>query len=60
MATPKKITTEQLRKIDAAVERERRKEAGYFDGRFAPRTVPDKKKQANKNSCRKFKYKKDE
>jgi len=36
-------------------ERERRKEAGYFDGRFAPRSVPDKKKQASKKACRKWK-----
>ncbi|HNM31127.1 MAG TPA: hypothetical protein PKM51_00140 [Chitinophagales bacterium] len=25
---------------------------GFFDGRFAPKTVPDKKKQQNKKHCR--------
>lgn len=55
MATPKKITAEQLRKIELAKERERRKEAGYFDGRFAPKSIPDKKKKESKRACRKWK-----
>lgn len=55
MATPKKITAEQLRKIEIAKERERRKEQGFFDGRFAPKSIPDKRKQANKRACRNWK-----
>ena len=35
--------------------REDRKEAGVYDGRFAPKVIPNKKKKANKDSCRKFK-----
>lgn len=45
MAKNKKyiITDEQLRKLDAGRMREERKAAGYFDGRFAPRTQPSDK-----------------
>jgi len=32
--------------------REQLKSVGYFDGRFTPKVVVDKKKEANKNKCR--------
>lgn len=35
-----------------AQERKRRIEAGFFDGRFRPRKVKDKKKQENKYKAR--------
>lgn len=38
------ITNEQLRKLEAGRLREERKDAGYFDGRFAPRTQPSDKR----------------
>jgi hypothetical protein len=38
------ITNEQLRKLEAGRLREERKDAGYFDGRFAPKVQPSKKK----------------
>lgn len=37
-------------------QREARIEAGFFDGRFRQRTIVDKKKKANKNACRNFKF----
>jgi len=33
--------------------REHLKSVGFFDGRFAPKAVTDKKKQAFKEMCRK-------
>lgn len=48
-----KLTKEQLRKIEAAVRRELAKEAGYYDGRNAPRVYEDRRKQASKDACRK-------
>jgi hypothetical protein len=39
-------------------QREARKEAGFFDGRFKPKVIKDKKKEAVKFACRKFKLKK--
>lgn len=35
-------------------QREARKEAGFFDGRFKPKVIKDKKKEAVKFACRKF------
>lgn len=37
------------------VMRETRKEAGFYDGRFSPKVIADKKKKANKDACRNFK-----
>ena len=33
-------------------ERERRKEQGYFDGRFRAKTIPNKKKEAERKASR--------
>jgi len=33
-------------------------EQGVFDGRYKTKLIKDKKKENNKKSCRKFKYKK--
>jgi len=35
-----------------ATRRELMKQAGSFDGRFAPKVVQDKRKQSNKRACR--------
>ena len=34
------------------LEREKRKEQGFFDGRFAPKTIPNKKKESEKRTSR--------
>ena len=47
-----KLTKEDLLVIDRAVRRRLAKEAGYYDGRNAPRVQVDRKKKANKNACR--------
>ena len=33
--------------------REKMIEDGFFDGRYIPKVVPDKKKESEKNKCRK-------
>ena len=35
----------KIKKMIEADEREKRKEDGYYDGRFATKVVPNKKKQ---------------
>jgi hypothetical protein len=35
----------KIKKLIEADEREKRKEDGYFDGRFRTKAVPDKKKK---------------
>ena len=35
----------KIKKLIEADEREKRKEDGYFDGRFRTKSVPDKKKK---------------
>lgn len=42
-----------------ASERDNRKDAGYFDGRFAPKQFVDRKKEANRKECRTFRYSND-
>lgn len=45
-------------KVRAMIKGEHRKtlvEQGVYDGRFSPKVIPNKKAQANKNACRKFK-----
>ena len=55
MAKNKKITKEQLRKLELSSVRKDKKEAGAFDGRFAQRSEKDKTKYN-----RKKKHKSDE
>lgn len=38
-------------------QRQARKEAGFFDGRFKPKVIKNKKKEALKYASRKFKLK---
>lgn len=59
MAKKKKWNKKRLK---AALETQRKTEhrndlieAGAYDGRFAPKSFKDKKKEADKKSCRKFK-----
>jgi len=47
-----KLTLEDILVIDRAVRREVAKESGYYDGRNAPRVIPDKKKRDSKRACR--------
>ena len=56
MAKNKKITKEDLRKIEKTAVRDEMKDQGALDGRFRPKVVPDKTKVYK----RKKKHKKDE
>jgi hypothetical protein len=50
-------SSEKLINMSKANERKNRIEQGYFDGRFAPKTVPDKRKKLqNKLSREKVHY----
>ena len=40
----------KIKKMIEADEREKRKEEGYYDGRFATKVVPDKKKYKRKKA----------
>lgn len=51
----KKKKKRKLHKALMKANREKAKEQGFFDGRFGQRVVPDKKKKAQKEACRKFK-----
>lgn len=46
----------QIGKLDKKLNRESAKEQGFYDGRFCPRVVKDKKKEASKKAARNFKY----
>jgi hypothetical protein len=41
-----------ISKIEKRSQRKLAKEAGFYDGRFRPRVVKDKKKEASKRACR--------
>lgn len=47
-----KLTKEDIRLIEAGVRREEAVDAGYYDGRHAPKTFVDRKKRASKRACR--------
>ena len=49
----------ELFNMAQASQREHRKDAGYFDGRFAPKQFVDRKKEANRTECRTFRYSND-
>jgi hypothetical protein len=57
--TTKRIMNNKLFNMAKASERDNRKEAGYFDGRFAPKQFVDRKKEANRTECRTFRYSND-
>jgi len=38
-----------------ARQRESAIEQGFYDGRFSPKTIPDKKKKASKEACKNWK-----
>ena len=40
-----------LKQIKGSIRKKQVRE-GFFDGRFAPKVQPDKKKQQNKKQCR--------
>ncbi len=40
-----------LKHIKSSIRKKQLKD-GFFDGRFAPKVQPDKKKQGNKKQCR--------
>jgi len=42
-----------MKKYRESLNRLSAKEQGFFDGRFMPKVVPDKKKKTNKICCRK-------
>jgi hypothetical protein len=39
------VKKSKIRKLCEADEREKRKEDGYYDGRFRTKVIPDKKKK---------------
>lgn len=41
-----------MRKIELKVVRNQQKAQGFFDGRFSPKKVKDKKKEKSKKWCR--------
>ena len=45
----------KIKKLIEADEREKRKEDGYYDGRFATKVVPDKKKIYKRKNNKKVK-----
>ncbi len=49
----KKITREDLHKIELAAQRKEQVKQGFFDGRFKTKVVPNKKKVAKKKLARK-------
>lgn len=42
---------QSLKLIKSSIRKKQIKD-GFFDGRFATKTIPDKKKVQNKNQCR--------
>lgn len=42
--------------IDKKINRQDAKAQGFYDGRFRPRVVTDKKKKASKEAARRFKW----
>jgi len=45
------MKTKTLKQIKSSI-RKKQLNDGFFDGRFAPKTQPNKKKVQNKNWCR--------
>jgi hypothetical protein len=43
----------KIKKLIEADEREKRKEDGYYDGRFRTKTVPDKKRNYKRKKIKK-------
>ena len=50
---------EKVFMLTLARERASRIEAGYFDGRFAPKKYVDRKKQADRDLCRNYNFRND-
>jgi hypothetical protein len=48
----KLTTTEKLRNMAKATERQNRISQGFFDGRFAPKSIPNKRKVEEKKLSR--------
>lgn len=48
----KKTDTQKIRQLRKGTIRKERMAAGAYDGRFAPKVIPDKKKKASRNKCR--------
>jgi len=45
-------TSEKLRNLEKAAERKNRIAQGFFDGRFAPKAIPNKRKENEKRLSR--------
>jgi hypothetical protein len=43
-------------KLDQKINRQNALDQGYYDGRFRPKVVKDKKKEKSKREARTFKY----
>ena len=48
----KLTTTEKLRNRAMATERQNRIAQGFFDGRFAPKSIPNKRKESERKLSR--------
>ncbi len=42
-----------MKKFRETINRNSAKEQGFYDGRFMPKVVPDKKKKLSKAACKK-------
>ena len=49
----KKKNKNRLRRLISGEIRKNMVKQGFFDGRFAGRTIPNKKKEASRRACRK-------
>jgi len=47
-----RLSKEEILQIERRISREMAKESGFFDGRNIPKIIPSKKKEQNKNHCR--------
>ena len=50
------ITSEKLRMLEKGRIRQESVEQGFYDGRFAPKVIKDKRKESIKYACRSYRY----
>jgi hypothetical protein len=50
------ITSEKLRMIEKSHVRDEARKQGFYDGRFAPKVIKDKRKDSNKYACRSYRF----
>ena len=50
------ITSEKIRMIEKSKVREEARAQGFYDGRFAPKVIKDKRKESTKYACRSYRH----